>query len=141
MKGSFVLYLAVQFNKANSYMETIQTYINQNKDRFISELISILRIPSVSADSKHKDDVLRTAEFVKKSLIEAGADKVEICPTEGHPIVYGEKIIDAALPTVLVYGHYDVQPAEPLELWHSPAFEPTIIDGKIFAREIGRAHV
>ncbi len=115
-------------------METIQTYINEHKDRFISELISMLKIPSVSADSKFKDDVVRTAEFVKKSLSEAGADKVEICPTDGHPIVYGEKIINSALPTVLVYGHYDVQPADPLNLWDSPPFEPVIKDGKIFAR-------
>lgn len=134
MKGSFVLYLAVQFNKANSNMETIQTYINQHKDRFISELISILKIPSVSADSKFKNEVVRTAEFVKKSLIEAGADKVEVCATEGHPIVYGEKIINPALPTVLVYGHYDVQPPDPLNLWDSPPFEPVIKDEKIYAR-------
>jgi acetylornithine deacetylase/succinyl-diaminopimelate desuccinylase-like protein len=115
-------------------METIQTYINEHKDRFISELISMLKIPSVSADSKFKEDVVRTAEFVKKSLVEAGADNVEICPTDGHPIVYGEKIINAALPTVLVYGHYDVQPADPLNLWDSPPFEPVIKDGKIYAR-------
>jgi acetylornithine deacetylase/succinyl-diaminopimelate desuccinylase-like protein len=115
-------------------MNTIQDYINQNKDRFISELMDLLRIPSVSADSKYKADVVRASEFIKKSLEEAGADKVEICPTPGHPIVYGEKIIDAKLPTVLVYGHYDVQPADPLNLWDSPPFEPVIKDGKIYAR-------
>lgn len=115
-------------------MEKVQEYIATNKDRFINELMDLLRIPSVSADSKHKADVLRTAEFVKASLEKAGADKVEICPTKGHPIVYGEKIIDKVAPTVLVYGHYDVQPADPLNLWHSPPFEPVIKDEKIYAR-------
>ncbi|MBK7682029.1 MAG: dipeptidase [Bacteroidetes bacterium] len=115
-------------------MNTIQDYINQNKDRFISELMDLLRIPSVSADSKYKADVVRASEFIKKSLEDAGAEKVEICTTPGHPIVYGEKIIDATLPTVLVYGHYDVQPADPLNLWDSPPFEPVIKDEKIYAR-------
>lgn len=115
-------------------MSEHKTYIDQNKERFINELLDLLRIPSVSADPKYKGDVLRTAEEVKKRLTEAGADKVEICPTKGYPIVYGEKIIDKNLPTVLVYGHYDVQPADPLELWTSPPFEPVIKDGKIFAR-------
>ncbi|MCJ8164815.1 dipeptidase [Pontibacter sp. E15-1] len=109
-------------------------YINDNKDRFINELLDMLRIPSVSADPKFKGDVLRTAEFVKQRLIEAGADHVELCETAGNPIVYGEKIIDPSLPTVLVYGHYDVQPADPYELWTSPPFEPVIKDGKIYAR-------
>ncbi len=115
-------------------MEKIKNYIDQNKDRFIAELMDILRIPSVSADSKYKADVLRTAEFVKKSLEAAGADKVELCLTTGHPIVYGEKIIDLTLPTVIVYGHYDVQPPDPMELWDSPPFEPVIKDEKIYAR-------
>lgn len=115
-------------------MSQQKTYIDQNKDRFINELLDLLKIPSVSADPKYKNDVLRTAEEVKKRLIEAGADKVEICPTKGYPIVYGEKFLDAKLPTVLVYGHYDVQPADPLELWTSPPFEPVIKDGKIYAR-------
>jgi acetylornithine deacetylase/succinyl-diaminopimelate desuccinylase-like protein len=115
-------------------MSEHKTYIDQNKERFINELLDLLRIPSVSADPKFKGDVLRTADEVKKRLTEAGADKVEICPTKGYPIVYGEKIIDKNLPTVLVYGHYDVQPADPLELWTSPPFEPVIKDGKIFAR-------
>ena len=115
-------------------MEKIKNYIDQNKDRFIAELMDILRIPSVSADSKYKADVLRTAEFVKKSLEAAGADKVELCLTSGHPIVYGEKIIDLTLPTVIVYGHYDVQPPDPMELWDSPPFEPVIKDEKIYAR-------
>jgi len=109
-------------------------YIEQNKDRFINELIDLLRIPSVSADSRHKADVERAAEFVRKSLLEAGVDHAELCPTPGHPIVYAEKIIDKSLPTVLVYGHYDVQPADPLELWDSPPFEPVVKDGKIYAR-------
>lgn len=115
-------------------MNVIQPYIQQHKDRFISELIDLLRIPSVSADSKYKADVVRTAEFVKKALETAGADKVEICQTPGHPIVYGEKIIDNALPTVLVYGHYDVQPPDPLDLWDSPPFEPVLKNEKIYAR-------
>lgn len=115
-------------------MEHIQNYINEHKDRFISELMDMLRIPSVSADSKYKEDVIRNAEFIKNSLIAAGADKVEICQTPGHPIVYGEKIINPSLPTVLVYGHYDVQPPDPLDLWESPPFEPVIKDGNIVAR-------
>jgi acetylornithine deacetylase/succinyl-diaminopimelate desuccinylase-like protein len=109
-------------------------YISDNKDRFINELLDMLRIPSVSADPKFKQDVLRTAEFVKQKLQEAGADNVELCETAGNPIVYGEKIIDGSLPTVLVYGHYDVQPADPYELWNSPPFEPVIKDGNIYAR-------
>ncbi|MCE2845560.1 MAG: dipeptidase [Sphingobacteriales bacterium] len=115
-------------------MDQIQSYINEHKDRFLSELCDFLRIPSVSADSRYKEDVARTAAFVRDSLVAAGADHVEICPTPGHPIVYAEKIINASLPTVLVYGHYDVQPADPLELWDSPPFEPVIKDGLIVAR-------
>ena len=94
----------------------MKKYIESNKDRFLSELLDLLRIPSVSADSKFKGDVLKAAEFVHAKLVEAGADVAEICPTGGHPIVYGEKMIDPKLPTVLVYGHYDVQPADPYEL-------------------------
>ena len=115
-------------------METIQNYIKTNEKRFIDELIDLLKIPSVSADSKYSKDVARAAEYIKAELVKAGADKVEICPTPGHPIVYGEKIIDAKLPTIIVYGHYDVQPADPLNLWDSPPFEPVIKDGKIYAR-------
>jgi acetylornithine deacetylase/succinyl-diaminopimelate desuccinylase-like protein len=115
-------------------MDKVQNYISANKERFISELMDLLRIPSVSADSKHKGDVVRAAEFIKSSLQSAGAEKVEICPTKGHPIVYGERMINPSLPTVLVYGHYDVQPADPLNLWHSPPFEPVIKDDKIWAR-------
>ncbi len=115
-------------------MQKVHDYIQSNQNRFLEELMALLRIPSVSADSKYKGDVQKTAEFIKESLVKAGADKVEICPTKGHPIVYGEKIMDAALPTVLVYGHYDVQPPDPLDLWHSPPFEPVIKNGKIYAR-------
>lgn len=115
-------------------------YLEANKDRFLNELLDLLRIPSVSADSKYAGDVKRTAEFVAEKLKAAGADNVEVCPTAGHPIVYGEKFVDASLPTVLVYGHYDVQPADPVELWHSPPFEPVIKkteehpEGAIYAR-------
>jgi acetylornithine deacetylase/succinyl-diaminopimelate desuccinylase-like protein len=121
-------------------MKNIQEYIAQHKDRFINELIDLLKIPSVSADPAYKKDVLNTADAVKNSLEKAGCDKVEICETPGYPIVYGEKIIDPSLPTVLVYGHYDVQPADPIELWTSPPFEPVIKktdihpEGAIFAR-------
>ena len=115
-------------------MDAWKEYQEKNKERFLNELLDLLRIPSVSAKGEHKEDMIKCADAVKARLLEAGADKVEIYPTEGHPIVYGEKIIDPAKPTVLVYGHYDVQPAEPLDLWKSPPFEPTIIDGKIFAR-------
>ena len=112
----------------------IKTYIEENKQRFLDELFDLLRIPSVSADSKFAGDVRKTAEFVKASLVTAGVDMAEICETAGHPIVYAEKIIDASLPTVLIYGHYDVQPADPYELWDSPPFEPVIKDDKIYAR-------
>lgn len=115
-------------------MQEIKQYVEDNKQRFLDELFALLRFPSVSADPKYKNDVLATAEFVAESLRAAGADQVEVCPTAGYPIVYGEKIIDPALPTVLVYGHYDVQPPDPLELWQTPPFEPTVRDGKIFAR-------
>ena len=112
----------------------INDYIETHKERFLNELFELLRIPSVSADAKFKNDVIRTAEVIKEKLNAAGADKVEICATAGYPIVYAEKIIDPKLPTVLVYGHYDVQPADPLELWTSGPFEPVIKDGKIYAR-------
>ena len=115
-------------------METWKDYQQKNKERFLDEMIELLRIPSISAKSEHKKDMLTCAEAVKQSLLASGADKAEIMSTEGHPVVYGEKIIDANKPTVLVYGHYDVQPAEPLELWHSGPFEPVIKDGKVYAR-------
>ncbi|MEO6166124.1 MAG: M20/M25/M40 family metallo-hydrolase, partial [Chitinophagales bacterium] len=109
-------------------------YLNQHKQRFLDELFEVLRIPSVSADPKFSNDVFEAAEYMKKKLTEAGADQVELIPTGGFPVVYGEKIIDPKLPTVLVYGHYDVQPADPYELWNSPPFEPVIKDEKIYAR-------
>ena len=107
-------------------MDTIKNYVQENKERFIKELIELLRIPSVSADSAYAHDVIETANAVKESLKKAGCNKVEICETPGYPIVYGEHIIDTNLPTVLVYGHYDVQPPDPVELWTSPPFEPVI---------------
>jgi acetylornithine deacetylase/succinyl-diaminopimelate desuccinylase-like protein len=118
----------------------LKTYIDANKDRFLNELLDLLKIPSISAKPEHKSDMDKTAEAVKQRLIEAGADNVEICQTKGHPVVYGEKIIDPSKQTVVVYGHYDVQPAEPLNLWDSPPFEPVIKkteihpEGAIFAR-------
>jgi acetylornithine deacetylase/succinyl-diaminopimelate desuccinylase-like protein len=121
-------------------MQNINSYIKAHKQRFLDELIDLLKIPSISADSAYAADVLKTAEVIKTSLENAGCDHVEICETDGYPIVYGEKIIDKNLPTVLVYGHYDVQPPDPLDLWNSPPFEPVIQntelhpDGAIFAR-------
>ena len=121
-------------------MENIQSYINTHKDTFLNELIELLKIPSISADSAYKNDVLKTAEFISSQLKKVGCDNVEICKTEGYPIVYADKIIDPNLPTILVYGHYDVQPADPLDLWDSSPFEPIIKktdlhpEGAIFAR-------
>lgn len=121
-------------------MQAVQDYIKSNKERFLEELLELLRIPSVSADPAYKADVLKTADFVAESLRKAGADAVEVCPTAGYPIVYAEKIVGPDKPTVLVYGHYDVQPPDPLDLWDSPPFEPVIKptalhpDGAVFAR-------
>lgn len=121
-------------------MKSAKPYIEENKQRFIDELIELLKIPSISADSAYKKDVILTAEAVKEQLKKAGCDTVEICETPGYPIVYGEKIIDKNLPTILVYGHYDVQPPDPLNLWVNPPFEPVIKktklhpEGAIFAR-------
>jgi acetylornithine deacetylase/succinyl-diaminopimelate desuccinylase-like protein len=112
----------------------MQNYLTQNQNRFLDELLDLLRIPSVSADSQYSADVHKTAQFVAEKLQLAGADNVEICPTNGYPIIYGDKIISPNLPTILVYGHYDVQPADPIELWDSPPFEPIIKDQKIYAR-------
>ncbi|MEO6189153.1 MAG: peptidase dimerization domain protein, partial [Saprospiraceae bacterium] len=109
-------------------MSEMKQYIQDNLPRFTEELMELLRIPSVSADSKHNADTARCAEAVKEALLKAGCNKVEICPTPGHPIVYGEKIIDPELPTVLTYGHYDVQPPDPLDLWTSGPFDPIIKD-------------
>lgn len=121
-------------------MNKSKAYIEEHKDRFLQELIELLKIPSISADSAYKDDVLKTAEAVKERLAEAGCELTEICETPGYPVVYGEKIIDKNLPTILVYGHYDVQPPDPINLWDSPPFEPVIKEteahpeGAIFAR-------
>src|SRR5690349_5995432 len=105
---------------------TFKTYLTDNKERMLNELLDLLKIPSISADSKYKADMLATAEAIKKRLTEAGADKVEISHTKGFPVVFAEKIIDPKKPTIVVYGHYDVQPADPLNLWNSPPFEPVI---------------
>ncbi len=115
-------------------MEFLKAEIEKNKSRFLDELIQLLSIPSVSADPAFREDVFEAAEFVRRKLQDAGADNTELCPTEGYPVVYGEKIIDENLPTILVYGHYDVQPADPYELWTSPPFEPVVKDEKIYAR-------
>ena len=115
-------------------MEAVQNYIQANRQRFLDELFEFLRIPSVSADTKFKDDVLRAAGWLSDELKRIGMEQVEVVPTKGHPIVYGEKIISGDLPTILVYGHYDVQPPDPLNLWTSPPFEPVIRDEKIYAR-------
>ena len=109
-------------------------YIEKNRERFLDELYSLLRIPSVSSLDEHKPDMKKCADRLVELLLEAGADTASVYPTEGHPVVFGEKIVDPALKTVLVYGHYDVQPVDPLELWKSDPFEPEIRDGAIYAR-------
>jgi acetylornithine deacetylase/succinyl-diaminopimelate desuccinylase-like protein len=113
---------------------TVKEYIESNKERFLEELFDLIRIPSISSDSKHKQDMYRAAEYWKKTLLDAGADKAEVMETEGHPVTYGEKIIDPSLPTILVYAHMDVMPVDPIELWDTDPFEPVIKDGKIWAR-------
>ena len=115
-------------------MKDVKGYIEANKDRFLNELFELIRIPSISAESEHKPDMVRCAEKWKAFLLEAGCDKAEVMPSSGNPVVYGEKTIDPAKPTVLVYGHYDVMPVAPLELWKTKPFEPVVKDGKIWAR-------
>ncbi len=115
-------------------MNDVKKYIEENQERFLEELFSLIRIPSISAESEHKDDMVRCAERWRELLLQAGADKAEVMPSAGNPVVYGEKMIDPAKPTVLVYGHYDVMPVAPLELWHTSPFEPVVKDGKIWAR-------
>lgn len=115
-------------------MSAVNQYIEQNKDRFLEELFEFLRIPSISSDSSHKGDMDRAAEWLKNSLLKAGVDKAEIYTTNGPSIVYAEKMMNPAWPTVLVYAHYDVMPVDPIELWQTPPFEPTIKNGKIYAR-------
>ncbi len=115
-------------------MKDVKSYIEANKDRFLEELFELIRIPSISAESEHKPDMVRCAEKWKEFLLKAGCDKAEVMPSAGNPVVYGEKTIDPAKPTVLVYGHYDVMPVAPLELWNTKPFEPVVKDGKIWAR-------
>jgi acetylornithine deacetylase/succinyl-diaminopimelate desuccinylase-like protein len=115
-------------------MEEIKSYVENNRERFLDELFELIRIPSISAHKDRKEDMNHTAESVKDALLNAGADRAEVMNTAGWPVVFGQKMVDDSLPTVLVYGHYDVQPVEPLELWDSPPFEPEIRDGKIYAR-------
>ena len=111
---------------------TAQDFLSANKDRFLEELFDLLRIPSISADPAFKGDVIRCAESVAEHLRKAGADRVEVMKTPGYPVVYGERMVDPSLPTVLVYGHYDVQPPDPLDLWTSPAFEPVVRNRREF---------
>lgn len=116
------------------HVKAWREYQSANKERFLEELLGLLRIPSVSARNEHKADMQNCAEIVKQRLLEAGADTAKIFATEGHPVVYAEKITDSNKPTVLIYGHYDVQPPDPLELWNSGPFEPLVTEGKVYAR-------
>ncbi len=115
-------------------MNEVKKYIDENLDRFLEELFGLIRIPSVSSKSEHKEDMYKAAEYIKEALLKVGMDKAQVMKTEGNPVTYAEKIIDPSLPTVMVYGHMDVMPAEPFDLWESPPFEPEIRDGKIYAR-------
>ena len=115
-------------------MESVNAYIDQNKERFLDELFELLRIPSISSQAEHKPDMVRCAEQWRSILLSAGANRAEVMPTKGNPVVYGEKLIDPKLPTVLVYGHYDVMPVDPVELWNTQPFEPVVKDGKIWCR-------
>ena len=115
-------------------MNQIKEYIEQNKDRFVEELFSLIRIPSISSESEHKGDMVRCAERWKELLAASGAEHAELIETTGNPLVYAEKMVDPSKKTVLVYGHYDVMPVTPLELWHTEPFEPVVKDGKIWAR-------
>ena len=115
-------------------MEKTKAFIEANRERFLEELFELLRIPSISAESKYKPDMVRCAEKWRELLLKAGADKAEVMPTEGNPVVYGEKMVDPTLPTVLVYGHYDVMPVDPVELWNTDPFEPVVKDGRIWGR-------
>lgn len=115
-------------------MDSIKEFIESNKERYLEELFGLIKIPTVSAKPEHKAFMSEGCDYVAQQLLKAGADKAVVLPTEGHPVVFGEKILDKGYKTVLIYGHYDVQPPEPLELWNNPPFEPTIIDGKIYAR-------
>jgi acetylornithine deacetylase/succinyl-diaminopimelate desuccinylase-like protein len=120
--------------QTNNMQTAWKDYQKENEKRFLDEMLELLRIPSVSARSEHKDDMRNCAELVRQRLLDSGCDRAEVMETAGHPVVYGEKITDSTKPTVLVYGHYDVQPVEPLELWHSGPFDPVIKEGKVYAR-------
>ena len=115
-------------------MDKVKSYIDANKERFLSELFDLLRIPSISAQSEHKGDMVKCAEWLAAALVEAGADRAEVMPTDGNPVVYAEKIIDPKAKTVLVYGHYDVMPEDPIDEWKTNPFEPEIKDGRIWCR-------
>jgi acetylornithine deacetylase/succinyl-diaminopimelate desuccinylase-like protein len=115
-------------------MEDVKKYIEDNKQRFLDELFELIRIPSISSEQKHKDDMKKMAGALKQKLLDAGADKAEVMPTDGNPVVYAEKMVDSSKPTVLVYGHYDVMPVDPIDKWDSQPFEPEVRDGKIYAR-------
>lgn len=115
-------------------MEHVKQYIDEHKDRFLQELFGLIRIPSISSMAENKEDMIKAAEYWRKSLREAGCDRSELFPTDGNPIVFGEKIIDPSLPTVLVYGHYDVMPVDPIERWESKPFKPEVRNGRIYAR-------
>jgi len=140
MPGSAILVTFTRYIISNSLhikahiMDYIKAYIEENKDRFLEELFGLIRIPSISSQSEHKEDMLRAANYWKQSMLDAGCDRAEVMPTDGNPVVYGEKIIDPNAPTVLVYGHYDVMPVDPIDLWESDPFQPQVRDGKIFAR-------
>lgn len=115
-------------------MDYIKDYIETHKDRFLDELFGLIRIPSISSETERKEEMVKAAEYWKKTIKEAGADKAEVLQTKGNPVVYGEKIIDPSLPTILIYGHYDVMPVDPLDLWESPPFKPEVRNGRIYAR-------
>ncbi len=115
-------------------MKQIEQYIETHKDRFLEELFGLIRIPSISSIAAHKDDMVKAAEYWKETILKAGADKAEVMPSDGNPVVYGEKMVDPNAPTVLIYGHYDVMPVDPIDLWDSPPFEPEIRDEIIYAR-------
>ena len=115
-------------------MNSINQFIEENKNRFLDELFSLIRIPSISAEKEHRDDMYKAANRWKELLLEAGANKAEVLETAGNPVTFAEKIIDASLPTILVYAHMDVMPVDPVDLWKTTPFEPVIQDGKIWAR-------
>lgn len=115
-------------------MTSVKAYIEENKEKILDELFGLIRIPSISSQSDHKADMVKAAEYIKDAILKAGADRAEVMPSKGNPVVFGEKIVDPAAPTVLIYAHYDVMPVDPIELWKSSPFEPVIRDGKVYAR-------